>query len=330
MDERNLERLVQVALLRVRLNAGVRWACITLMACLLFAAVLVAVARLYPALEPLIAWNNALIAVVLGAFVAGTLLTAPKENLVLAELDRRGKLNEHLVTWAYLRRADAPKGAVEKFFHEAQRAATLRLAGKYRARHLLPLKLPAWSHMLWLGLLALGCALLMPQQKPEPTVAATKKVSDENIGLRLKSGGEGLGGDTQLKVKPLSATEMKTLELYVLDPNLALEEKKSLYEDISARVAGIPESQLDQDLRQYLKELRNQVKADQGEKPVNGTQTNEGKPGNEKPKHVAVTPMPVKPLDRAQLAGVAHDSFPDVEPELRRYYGLNNSEKKAP
>ncbi|MCZ7648841.1 MAG: hypothetical protein M5U26_26885 [Planctomycetota bacterium] len=328
MTEGQLQIQLERGIWRFRLNDALRWGCAGLGLALAGSALAVVVARIWPAWEPVLA-NRVWLAGVaaLGVAIWGYAQSRPSPERVALRLDGRAGLAEHLTTWLDLRRRGSSGEPWSEAFREAQKNATLRAAESLDASACVPLALPAWSRGLWLGLLALGCALLMPEQD-----AARERPE----GLRLhetertQAGGGAAGGPVRplspvssgFRVNPLSPQELYEARLYASDEQFPLALKEAFLAKLEGKVAGRPESELDDEVRRVLSELRRQTgKESRPDAPEAGSQVVAGA-GEEAPHSPALEQVgaPEAAQAPAELVGVARIRFPDVSEALARYY----------
>jgi hypothetical protein len=250
---------------------------------------------------------------------------------VAAELDRAAQLKDHLLTWMQLRGLQLPPA--QEAFRAAQQSATLERASGLRPAALLPLKLPAWAPALWLTVVLLSCALLVPPQIATETRADAREQARERrlkmSALELDSGGaDRAGGETQNtpRVQPLSPTELWKLQLRVSDPTLSTEQRRELLNDLQRKTGGIPESELTAEIRDLLNILREPDKSTVEASPSSVTPAAPGGSAQQQ----AVAPAESEAMGevgaanaallRARGLALAKSEFPDVKEALIRYY----------
>lgn len=331
MTEAILDQMLRRGLLRLRLRAAVRGACLGFGAGLVIGAVLVVCARLNPAVFGsqlmLLPWIPP--ALLLGAAVLAFRTSKPSIVSVAMQLDRGAKLEDHLTTWDDLRRRDAARDEWAQAFVEAQRKATLRRAeGLDPARHL-PVRLPEWARALLLGILALGCALLMPEQTPAKHVANASATDRESKAGQTGGGGENakplnpLNNETPFRVQVLTQTDL--LQARMATPaEMPKELKEKWLDTIEKKRGSLAENELTEDVREIRDLLRRQLGKDKEDaaKNLNGSQRTEGAESKETtkkegPRYTQALPPAGKAED---LVRVTEDRFPDVATAMERYY----------
>ncbi|MCW8132060.1 MAG: hypothetical protein KIS92_17060 [Planctomycetota bacterium] len=340
LTEVELDRLLKAGILRVRLTAALRAACLGLGIGLALAAVLTALARLYPV------GANAAFAVamtlppLLLAVAAAVGFSREKPSLlrVALRLDQSARLHEHLSTYVDLRTRAKSGDALADAFVEAQRLETLRQADGLSAGRHLPLRLPEWARALLLGVLALGCALLMPE-RVEPMRA---KASDNAAAGTAAPNGPANPGeapaldsaehDTPFQVQPISPTEMYQAQLATL-PNVPEAMKKHWLDEIERKKGSLTDRELTPDVRELLDTLRRQVGKDkEAAAEDGGSQRAEpagGTPESAGDRPPAARELALPPPGRAEdLVGAAQDRFPDVAQALERYYAAGPDGRK--
>jgi len=328
MTEAELEEVLAGGVKRTRLNAALSWACAALLAGLLAGAALVLVARLYvPWAEAVFQGYWVLLGAVVGAGICGFARSHPSPVGVALGMDRSAGLDEHLTTWADLRLGPPSPEPLAQAFVRAQAAATLRRAEGLRPSRHLPLRLPAWSRGVWLGLLALGCALLMPEQ-PRRTGGGFEEHREASAaGAVLPAGGVtrllGRGPSASMfRVELLTPTEFFKYQLLASSVELPRELKVRALEELEGKLGALPPADLDPEVRELLAALRSQVgREKQGEKGTAGAlSVSGGEPnpaahgeGSRRPGE-AIPPSPV------ELVAAVRARFPDVAAALERYY----------
>jgi hypothetical protein len=209
-------------------------------------------------------------------------------------------------------------------FVEAQRRATLRKAeGVTPSRHL-PLRSPAWSRALWLGFLALGCAVLMPEHPPRPegpreglTQAGAGK---EGAGGWRPGAGARFDRLSRGEVEIFTPTETRTIELAVYGSDVPEALREEAARLLEARIGTLPESEWSAEAREWLKQLRRKDGAPEPKTP-DGAATAAGTGPKETPALTATgTGAVLPPVRPEDLIPVIKDRFPDVAAALERYY----------
>lgn len=323
MEERQLLRLLVRGGLQLRLNKGISWIC---GATLLFVGVsvlLVLVARVRPelALGVLMGiWLAVVLIPLAGVF--GFVRYRPALRDVALQFDRVAALQEHLTTWEEFLRRGLPRDTVSRSLALLQRAETLRRAEGLRPGRLVPLVLPGWSRVLWLALLLLGCAILVPEQSAV-------------VGRRSADGwGEGdgpQGGSSSMKplrspsledafkrIEVLTQSEKEKLAIACAqDVPEAL--KGEVLSEIEAKLGGLSDRDLSTEVRELLAELRRQVRGKDGASLNEGSATVTARPSGDDPGSVP-TEVGVNVLTQQETLGLVRDRFPDVAEALQRYY----------
>jgi hypothetical protein len=326
MTEAELERVLERGARRMRLNTGLRWACAALLAALAAGAGLVGWARLEPEWAGTVFAGYWLpLALAACGAVAGFWRARPAGAEVALRLDRAAGLEEHLATWEEFRRVAPSADELARGFVEAQRRATLRKAeGVEPSRHL-PLRWPAWSRALWLGLLALGCAVLMPEHPPRPE-GVREGLSQDGAGREGAGPGSRPANGARFdrlsrgEVELFTPTETRTIELAVYGSDVPDALREEAVRLLEAKIGTLPESEWSPEVREWLKQLRkkdgpSEAKTTEGAVTAAGT----GQEPSAAPKGGA-PPPPLPPLDKPMLLGVVKDRFPDVAAALERYY----------
>jgi len=263
---------------------------------------------------------------VLAAAITGFARTRPAPGQVALVLDQRAGLAEHLTTWEDLRRRPEPLDALSKAFVLAQRQATLRQAKGLHPGRYLPLGLPAWSRVLLLGGLGLGCALLMPQRKaPRPEPVATA-----GGGTSGGAGGGGAqafappAGAAAMKIEILSPTEKMEIVLALANPEATEKDLKNALENIEKKRGQLPVNQMTEDVRGWREDLRKQLglAKDETAKGPESSKVHEAvDAGKDEREAVRRFIQAIPPAARAEdLLGVPENQFPDVQGALERYY----------
>lgn len=330
MTEAQLERILNRGLTRMRVNAALRWTCAAAAAGLGIGAALVVGARVWPAhahteLVVGVCWSLVLLVVALA--VLGFRVSRPALGFLTLRLDRSAGLSEHLTTWEDFRQRPEASAALTRSFVQAQRQATLRLTeGLELSRHL-PIRIPEWSRGLWLGVLVLGCALLMPEQSagsPAHERAEARKEMTALDGAASRSMRPLAPGEepAAFKVQIVPQTKLFEWQLQVMDPRTTPEMKARILEELEAKRGAIPVSELSDEVRDLLTELRRQAaKANPDAKLTEGSQVHEGRAGETPRKPGPVFTGAADPVGSPEeLVGLARDRFPDLAVPLEKYY----------
>lgn len=335
-----LDRLLKVGVLRVRMTAALCASCMGLGLGLACAAFLTALARLYPVYAApafAVALTVPPLLLVVSAMI-GFSREKPSLLRVALRLDQSARLNEHLATYVDLRTRAKSGDVMADAFVEAQRLSTLREAdGLNTGRHL-PLRLPEWARALLLGFLALGCALLMPERVESLHTKAAENAlaaTGQTTGPANKSDGKPLESsetETTFQVQPISPTEMYQAQLATL-PNAPEAMKKHWLDEIERQKGSLTDRELTPDVRELLDTLRRQLGKEKESAPDNtGSQRTETagastkEPGERMPAQEMIALPP--PGRAEELVGAAQDRFPDVAKALERYYTAGVTEAK--
>ena len=332
MTDRDLIRILRRAVLQERVNGSLLWGCAAAGLGLLAAIALMVLAKCLPHWgDEIIPWLWTPVVVTLAALIVGLWRTRPPLERIALMLDRRAGLEEHLSTWLENRDGPINEEPLRKAFVEAQRRATLGRSEGLNPRKHLPVRPPMWSSALWLGLLFLGCAVLMPEQQ------ASHALSKEGDRLRTEKGGATKAGparwDSPKKnpsiISLFTPTELLKGRLAAMDetPDTI---KADTLKELEAKIGTLPESRLPQEVRKLLAELREQVRPDGAEKAFGdgSVQVNRTggarKPGERPRRHVGAA---AGAMDPAKLIGIMRERFPDEADALERYYDRIGKQK---
>lgn len=335
MNEAELDSLLLHCARRLRAVSALRWALLVLG----FAAVAVAVAVFLwrmaytvPAAEmqriqaSQAQWSVLPFVLAGSAFIAAFFLARPQPSRVAAELDSRARLQDHLLTWLQLR-AQTMSGQQQEF-REAQSRSTLQLAKGLSVKTMIPIQFPEWAPALWMALIGLCCALLVPPQIEVESAAAAR---DREQGRRKSAPAvvvEGAAENTTPatpRVQPLSPTELLKLQLRATDPNLANEQRKQILAEVQQKIGGVPENELTDDVRELLRELR-------GNSEIARVPNTDLASGSAQQAAKAAGEVASNGLSEAANAvsfrerglAFAQREFFDVKDELNRYYSGGN------
>jgi disulfide bond formation protein DsbB len=335
MSEAGLETLLEHGVRRLRMQRALRAGLLALGVGLLAAAALIFAARLAAVSGPVVTTLAALPAVIaLAALIAAYARHRPSSRTAALLLDQRAASDEHLVTWFELRaQPDASLNETQREFKAAQREATMRRSAGLNAAKLLPMSLPQWSRALWLALLLLFCAILMPAQSAAPRLAAPIR-DDLRPSVRANPGGGSPAGEKPPagSVQVYSPSELLKMQLMVTNPNLSAEQREQLKTDLLSKIGDTPLSSLSAEVRDLLKmlDIENVRKPEKagGEQGEQGTAQGNGNAGENDPETKknlgtgAVVPV------SAQAFTVIREQYPDVQPYLERFYaGSRKTEK---
>ena len=275
----------------------------------------------------------------------------PLLETVALLLDARAGTAEHLVTWYQLRRvANAPtpyplptgeregrpapcplpqgEGAeLRRAFREAQSAATLALGARFDPRRLLPVRLPPWSRSLWLALLLLCCALLMPPRTRPGSVPGAAEFGGMHA-LNARRNGAGFdgafpAGSHAPHVQVLNPSDLLVFQLKATDPLLPAAAKAEVLRELLKKIGAVPETELSPEVRELLDMLRSEVALKNGggkngeEGGKQDGKTN-GKP-NEGPVNPLAGAAEIPGFTERAMATV-EQNFGDVREQLTKYY----------
>ena len=331
MTESDLDRLLLRASRRLRMQTALRVGVaalgsgIILMAAVVFWMRFKGSAQL--SMATLIAPPIAALLALSVAFVR----SRPPLMSVAQVLDRRAQAHEQLVTWYEFRGCLQTLNPLQAEFKAAQRAATLQVAAMLDPRKLLPLSLPDWSRAIWLALILLCCALLMPPQIQSARHAAPASRLIQ-AGIMKAPPAAGADGQTQQnapRVQVLSPTELSKIQLMATDSQMPQALKAEALKDLESKIGVIPESDLAPEVREVLDMLRKErsEKALASEKTAGPEKTGgHGESGREsKPEPAIANVAPALAMDpaafREKAITVISAHFPDVLEALDRYYG---------
>ena len=237
-------------------------------------------------------------------------------------LDRLAGTHEHLVTW-YQFRVLGNKAPVRQEILTAQRNATLIVASTINPKKLLPLRLPDWSRALWLALVLLCCALLVPPHRASTLIAKSRADSAQELTLAQpgSSNGDPAAPTPSARVQPLSPTELLQLQLLASDPESTTAQKAAALRELQQKIGAVPESELAPDVRDLLTTLRQEQSGPETEKA--GSQTvltlQDGKM-RENPDNRALQGAAKIPVSPEKVFTSISHSMPDVQEQLSRYY----------
>lgn len=327
LSEAALAAMLEHASLRLRLGRALRVALAALGVGLVLAGGLIAAQRLagldsrliVPALTlPIIC------ALFLG--VIGWLRYRPQLDGVAMLLDRLAGTSEHIITWHQFRKLGSA-APVRPEILAAQRDATLQAAAGINPGKLLPLRLPDWSRALWLALILLCCALLVP---PRRSASVSSKIrADAAAEIMLSQPGSG-GSDTAsssptARVQPLSPTELLQFQLLASDSEMTAAQRAAALRDLQQKIGAVPESELAPELRDLLAVLRQEPNGATVE--AAGSQTvlkvNDGKTGGPLDNQALHGEARIPASPEKVFTSIAH-TMPDVQEQLSRYYASLN------
>jgi len=279
-------------------------------------------------------------ALALPVLIAAAVLTfvfvrcQPLLEIVALLMDSRAGTAEHLVTWYQLRMAARTPSSyplpaeesneVRRAFRDAQASATLALASHFEPRRLLPIRLPEWSRALWLALLLLCCALLMPPRARSSRIPGPMELGGMP-GLRDGSGiNGGPAADSHTPhVQVLNPSDLLIFQLKATDPLLPPEAKAEVLKELLKKIGNLPESELSPEVRELLNMLRSEVAMkDGGSKPGEQEGRQQGKSNGEANEGTA-NPLAgaAQVPDFAERAmATVEQNFGDVREPLEKYY----------
>ncbi|HYF49138.1 MAG TPA: hypothetical protein VEJ63_07025 [Planctomycetota bacterium] len=335
MSEADLEEIIRRAQRRVRVQHALRAALAALGVTLLIAATLIFCAR-WLALSstwtvlPLVFVPLITAAVALCVFQR----YRPQPSSIALRLDGLADTAEHLLTWWELRqRPDVELNDLQRGFKAAQRAAALKACEQMQPSRLLPLRTPSWSRALWLAVLFVLCALLMPERQiiaaaPVRTLASRTPVVEVSAG---PGGSQEKAGAETPRVEPLSATEMFKLKFELSSGQLTPEQREKMLRELKTRIGDTPPTALPQELQDILNILEKDSvqKKDAAESnPASSSQ----KVGGEGETHrTGELPGIANVPEQLQKAFTrVREHYSDVQTELERYYSSTEPEERRP
>ena len=241
---------------------------------------------------------------------------------VSAQLDARAGTQEQFTTWLYLR-SQAAGDELRECFKSAQAAATIATAQRVHIADVLPWNLPAWHRAVWLALVLLLSAVLMPARKIEDPALEAARVHGARHDLNLaqsNTDGKASAENSAARVQVLSPAQLRKLQLVATDADLPKTVKAQALRELLNAIGEVPESALTQDTQQILEMLRRDTRELATKKEASGALVS----GSEAPKAVVAPPArgaefdPLSANEQARAAVASH--FPDVQSELVRYY----------
>jgi hypothetical protein len=245
-----------------------------------------------------------------------------------ARVDRAANISEHLVTWLYLREknTNAP-ASKERDFKAAQRDSALKAAECIRLKKHLPVRVPAWGRAIWLAIIFLFSAILMPASTP---IAASRM--DRNSPGGIDAGGENASSRASAqqreapKIEVLSPAELRKLQLIATDPDLLAAAKSEALKELLNSMGGIPESELTPEVRQLLDILRKETASKSVANPeaagsIASATQNQSEAQRFAAEAKAAGYRPFENPDKGWAAAEAN--FPDVAERLKAYYERN-------
>lgn len=336
MTETDLQRLLDDGARRLSLERALRLGLAALGGGVLLATISIFLMRLFPlssgampgAQTALIQAALALPALLAAAgALAGYRFTQPDRAAVALLLDRRAASKEHLVTWFEFSRGSR---AIDAGFRAAQLAATLQRAEALNPRKLLPLHWPEWSRALWLALLLLCSALLMPPRVDVTRGLPIRENRSVASGMRLMAGpADGVVADARRAptVQVLTPTELLALQLKLSDPEMIPAAKAEALKDLLKKIGNVPESELAADVQDLLNTLR----SESGVKPADSKAKPEERSGSQQTTGAQGAKTDVNPaMDVGKPANLVEfteraftqigQSFPDIKASLESYY----------
>ena len=259
--------------------------------------------------------------------VAAFVATRPAIAVVAALVDARAHTQEHLVTWLHLRGLDERQlTATQRGFRDAQRTAALRAAESVRLSTHLPMRWPAWTRAIWLALILLLSALLIPPSEPAAFQAPEHNGTAVSI---VADGGDAKNAQQNLsqlpRVQVLSPAQLRKLELMATDDKMPAPMKADALKELNDAIGGLPESELTPEVRQLLEMLRKDVgiKKDVKKDGQSVGVTERTESPKDRSEQSAAAYAPFKDTERGWSEADAH--FFDVHEQLKKYY-----EAKAP
>jgi hypothetical protein len=241
---------------------------------------------------------------------------------VAALVDLRARTHEMLTTWLSLRDSQSADD-LRDGFKRAQAAATFQTAAALRVRDLLPWSLPVWHRAVWLALIMLLSALLMPARRVDDTVTESLQRARANGSMANPGAASGESAKREaepLRVQVLAPAQLRKLQLMATDTELPPALKAQALDELLKAIGSVPESALTQDVREILELLRKDARAPAAETKNDGNASAADAPATAKARAVPSAAQfdPLTAGEQARTAVAAR--FPDVEAELLRYY----------
>lgn len=322
MTEADLEKLLRLGANRLRWGRLLALAAALTLALLLTAAVLVGAARLWPQTAHWLFLGIGLLAAAVPAGVAASWRRArPRAAEAARALDQRAGLADHLTTWEELRRASPPENVLAAAFVAAQQDSTLRCARELRPARLLPVRLPAWSRALWLGIVVLAGAILMPERVSSAAAAVREPGRRDLDGGAANHPAKKFAGSPSAVslASRLDPNRLAWIQIAAFSNLLPVAEKEKILREVEELIGGIPEESLDREEWKMLEKLRKDIadarKAGNNSKGGSVTSTGGSNAARKEPVHTGAAA-----LSPAELAAAYRDRFDDVRVLLDRYY----------
>ena len=335
MNESGLNGLLIRGARRLRFESALRMAFMTLGLTVVLLALVIAWFRLRG--DPAHMIGGLFLPPLLGlaALLAAYKIQRPSYRQVALLLDKQAQSHEHLATWyAYQGLSAETLSEAQCGFRDAQRNATLELASNLDAGRLIPITLPVWSRAIWLALLLLCCALLMPPQKPSSQALPSEhrvQAARTQIGLDMSTGSGANSAPAIVlpRVQVLSPTELRRFQLLATDARLTDAAKADVLKDLQGKIGTVAESELAPEVREVLDMLRSSTPEHTEKKGK--TEAASAKGGNQQgaeaaksaPHSVAVAPVEALvniPEFKEKAFAAISLHFSDVQEQLNRYY----------
>jgi hypothetical protein len=322
MTERDLETLIERGTRRMRAQHALRVALATFGITLLVAAAGILIVR-WTAAGNTWAGSSLLLPVVatLAVLLADYLRHHPTPRSVAMKMDQTAGSAEHLVTWLELRAApEAQLNELQKEFRTAQRSSTLSVCASMNPSRLMPFRWPAWTRAVWLAILFVLCALLMPERRATAD-APLRTASSNRPKIQLGAGGAASTPNNETRVEPLSKRDMLALNLQMSNPNLTPEQKERLLKDLKSRLPEVPRSALPQEIQDYLNILeRDSVQKAGFESKENSSAAQTVGNENDTHKPQSLPGVASIPSEMEKAFTTVREQYSDVKEELERYY----------
>jgi hypothetical protein len=249
-------------------------------------------------------------------------------------LDSRAQTAEHLTTWLELsQRMDTEFTPLQRDFKNAQRNSTLLHCAALYPTQLIPMRFPTWARSIWLAILLVLCALLMPAQTEIKSTGPRQLLNpDPRLALALQNAtggdadGEKNASDLAPHIEPFSKTDMLALKLQFCNEQLSPEAREKLLKDLETKIGETPRNALSQDLQEMLSTLQRESLARKTKDAASeqNTATSAQTVKNDASKEtVKINPLPgiaAIPDTMEQAFTTVKDHYPDVKEELERYY----------
>ena len=324
-----LETLTQSALTRARINHVLKYATAGGLFALLMFTTFVLAERYWPSLKGSLTtgcWLAVIAAVSVG--ILGWLRFSESAGHVAQRLDEHAQTFGALSTWVTMR-AMPLRSPLEEAFREAQRLDTLKRLEHVKLSRHLPVRLPEWSSYLWLGLLALSCALLLPPREEAETLDS----DGPSISMAKNAGGgteAGPGKLNSLSGKPdkleislLTPTDWLKADVLMQDQETPMAWKEDFLREMEAKLGSLAPENMNSKERELLEQLRRQTSKAAQENKTGIESTAESNGANTaapKETKINLQGLQTLPKTEAERRAVFQERFPDVQNALEKYF----------